>query len=160
MLTILHVYKDYHPILGGIENHIKTLAELQVQAGHRVQVLVTNPGREAPTETINGVEVIRAGRIATVASTPLSPGFPRHLRRLRPDITHLHFPYPVGEISQLLTGRSRPYVKTTTIVRHPSCAASLRSIVRNSLIPPQYPTKTQTIRSERSARTEIFFWLA
>ena len=28
-MRILHVYKDYSPILGGIENHIKTLAELE-----------------------------------------------------------------------------------------------------------------------------------
>jgi rhamnosyl/mannosyltransferase len=135
MLTILHVYKDYHPILGGIENHIKTLAELQVQAGHRVQVLVTNPGREAPTETINGVEVIRAGRIATVASTPLSPGFPLHLRRLRPDITHLHFPYPVGEISQLLTGRARPYVITyhSDVVKQQSILRFYRPLLQRAL---------------------------
>ncbi len=28
---ILHVYKDYYPVLGGMENHIKMLAEALVQ---------------------------------------------------------------------------------------------------------------------------------
>lgn len=104
-MRILHVYKDYHPIVGGIENHIKTVAELQVQAGHQVTVLVTNPGGLKPLETINGVEVLRASRLATVASTPLSLTLPWLLRRQRPFVTHLHFPYPVGEVSQLLMGR-------------------------------------------------------
>jgi glycosyltransferase involved in cell wall biosynthesis len=112
MLRILHVYKDYHPVLGGIENHIKTLAQAQAAMGHEVTVLVTNPGREVGRDFMNGVAVIRAWRLATVASTPLSPIFPLLLRRQRPDITHLHFPYPVGEVSQWLLGRKRPTVVT------------------------------------------------
>jgi hypothetical protein len=35
-MNILHIYKDYHPVLGGIENHIKVLAEAQAAAGHPV----------------------------------------------------------------------------------------------------------------------------
>ena len=112
MLKILHVYKDYHPILGGIEHHIKTLAEWQARRGHDVTVLVTNPGGERNEERLSGVQIRRARRLATVASTPISPTFPRLLRSLRPTITHLHFPYPVGEVSQLLGGRGRPYVVT------------------------------------------------
>lgn len=109
-MQILHIYKDYHPILGGIENHIKALAEAQVIAGHEVTVLVTNPGGEKPDVLLNGVRVIRAKRLATVASTPLSLDLPRQAARLEPDITHLHFPYPIGEVSQLLMGRKRPFI--------------------------------------------------
>ncbi len=112
MLKILHVYKDYHPILGGIENHIKTLAELQARAGHEVTVLVTNPGRLPANEMRNGVRLVRARRLATVASTPLSLTLPWQLRGQAADITHLHFPYPVGEMSQWLAGRGRSYVIT------------------------------------------------
>jgi glycosyltransferase involved in cell wall biosynthesis len=110
-LKILHVYKDYSPILGGIENHIKTLAELEAQAGHHVTVLVTNPARLPSRETINGVRLIRTWRLATVASTPLTGGFLTELPRLKPDLTHLHFPYPIGEVSQLIAGK-RPYILT------------------------------------------------
>ena len=42
-LKILHIYKDYPPILGGIENHVQLLAQGQAAAGHDVTVLVTNP---------------------------------------------------------------------------------------------------------------------
>ncbi|WP_420642492.1 glycosyltransferase [Candidatus Leptofilum sp.] len=110
MLSIVHVYKDYWPVLGGIENHIKDLAEAEAAQGHSVTVLVTNPGGQAAREQINGVQVIRAAQLATVASTPLSLTLPLWLARLRPDITHVHFPYPVGELSQWLLRWKRPYI--------------------------------------------------
>lgn len=111
-LKILHVYKDYFPILGGIENHLRTLAEAQAEAGHDVTVLVTNPATLEPSERINGAQIVRARRLATVASTPLSVDIYFKLRSLKPDITHLHFPYPVGELAQLMAGSQRPYVLT------------------------------------------------
>ena len=111
-LKILHVYKDYSPILGGIENHIKTLATAQAKAGHDVTVLVTNPAALPKHEVIDGVKLIRAGRLATVASTPLSVTFPFHMMGQKPDVTHLHFPYPLGELSQWLFGNGRSYIIT------------------------------------------------
>ena len=111
-MEILHVYKDYYPILGGIENHVRALAEAQAQRGHSVTVLVTGPGWRTARETLGGVQVVKAGRLATVASTPLSLALPLELRRLRPDLAHLHFPYPVGEAANLLLGRARQTVVT------------------------------------------------
>jgi glycosyltransferase involved in cell wall biosynthesis len=109
-MKILHVYKDYYPVLGGIENHIRVLAEAQARQGHHVTVLVTHRGRVTEDGMLNGVRVIRAGRVASIASTPISPSFPRLLAGLQPDITHLQAPYPPGELSQLLYGRGRPFV--------------------------------------------------
>jgi len=108
-MHILHLYKDYYPIFGGIEGHIQTLAEAQAASGHQVTVLVTNPGGQVREENRNGVQVIRAPRLATVASTPLTIHFPTLIRRIRPDICHLQFPYPIGEISQYIS-RQRPYI--------------------------------------------------
>jgi glycosyltransferase involved in cell wall biosynthesis len=110
-LRIVHVYKDYDPVLGGIENHLKQLAIAQTAVGHQVTVLVTRPKDEPSLAQMNGVTVLRAPRIATVASTPLSLELPRILSRLPADIVHLHSPYPVGELSQWLFGRG-PYVIT------------------------------------------------
>ncbi len=110
-MRILHIYKDYHPVFGGIENHLRWLAEAQAARGHDVTVLVTNP--EGPTTTVreeNGVRVIRAARLTTVASTPMSLSLPRLLRGENPDVVHLQFPYPVGETSQWLTRRGRAMV--------------------------------------------------
>lgn len=111
-MNILHVYKDYYPVLGGMENHIRALAEAQAQRGHTVTVLVTARGRRSEEETRNGVHVRKAARLATLASTPLSLELPRRLRALRPDLTHLHAPYPVGELAQLSAGNGRPYILT------------------------------------------------
>ena len=112
-MKILHIYKDYHPILGGIENHLKLLAEGQAARGHEVTALVTNPdGLRSTIEMENGVRVVRAGRLATVASTPLTLALPWRLARERPDVVHLHFPYPVGETAQWVLGRGRATVLT------------------------------------------------
>ena len=55
-MRILHVYKDYYPILGGIENHVRLLAEGQAARGHEVSVLVTNPeGLRTRVAEENGV---------------------------------------------------------------------------------------------------------
>lgn len=99
-------------MVGGIENHIKLLAERQAAEGHDVTVLVTNRGLATTVEMLNGVRVIKAARLATVASTPLSLSLPWQLFRQRPDLTHLHFPYPVGEAAHYLLGRGRRTVLT------------------------------------------------
>ena len=110
-MRILHIYKDYHPVLGGIENHLRWLARGQAARGHDVTALVTNPaGLKTTVRVEEGVRIIRAARIATVASTPLSLALPWHCWRQQPDIVHLQFPYPVGEISNLLFGRGRATV--------------------------------------------------
>lgn len=106
-MKILHIYKDYYPVLGGIENHIRLLAEGQAQRGHEVVVLVTNTARETVIEERNGVRIVKAGRLASISSAPISLSFPWYLVRMRPDIAHLQFPYPPGEVANWLLGRSR-----------------------------------------------------
>jgi len=101
-MNILHIYKDYFPVLGGIENHLRSLAEAQAVLGHQVTVLVTNPGMRTVTQEVNGVRVIFAGRLATVASTPVSPALFAWARRLKADVAHLHFPHPPGEVANLV----------------------------------------------------------
>jgi len=109
-MQILHIYKDYAPVLGGIENHVRLVAEAQAAAGDDVTALVTNRGLRTIEEQRDGVHVIKAGRLATVASTPLSVALPVTLSGLRPDVAHVHFPYPLGEVSQYLFGHARATV--------------------------------------------------
>jgi len=111
-MNILHIYKDYYPVLGGIENHVKVLAEAQAAAGHQVIVLVCDPGPRTRVETLSGVKIIKAGRLATAASMPLSLSQPVALVRLRPDVAHVHSPYPLGEAANWLLGRARATVIT------------------------------------------------
>jgi glycosyltransferase involved in cell wall biosynthesis len=111
-MRILHIYKDYFPVVGGIENHIKMLAEAQAARGHQVTVLVTSRDRHTHIEQQSGVRVIFAARLATVSSTPISFEMPRWLGRETPDIAHLHFPYPWGEMANYFFGRARRTVIT------------------------------------------------
>ncbi len=124
-MNILHIYKDYHPILGGIENHIKVLAEAQAAAGHRVTVLVCDPGPRTRVEKLEGVRVIKAGRITTAASMPLSLSQPLALARLHPDIAHVHSPYPLGEVANWLLGRAH-----ATVITHHSDVVRQRGWLR------------------------------
>ncbi len=111
-MNILHLYKDYAPVEGGIENHVKALAEAQAARGHHVSVLVTSRTRQTHIETINGVRVIFAARFATISSTPLSRDMFRRLARERPDIVHMQFPYPWGEIANHWFGHGGKTVLT------------------------------------------------
>jgi glycosyltransferase involved in cell wall biosynthesis len=111
-VKILHIYKDYFPTEGGIENHIKLLAETQAGQGHAVTVLVTSRDRHTHIEQINGVRVVYAGRLVSISSTPVSLALFRLLGSERADIAHLQFPYPWGELANLLAGRARKTVMT------------------------------------------------
>ena len=111
-MNILHLYKDYFPVLGGIENHVRILAENQAAGGHQVTVLVCGPDQTTSRTREAGVEVIRAGRLTTLASMPLSLSQPVLLAARRPEVVHLHSPYPLGEAANLLLGRARATVLT------------------------------------------------
>lgn len=113
-LRVLQVYKDYWPVVGGIENHIRLICR-GLKARHPViepTVLVTNTGRHTADEDIDGVRVVKAGRLATVSSAPLSVSLFAWMNRLDADLVHLHFPYPIGEMAYLIAGRGRPMVMT------------------------------------------------
>lgn len=113
-MRILLLYKDYFPIEGGIENHIQLVAEGLRRRDVDARVLVTNTSVRTRREIINGVPVVKAGRLATISSAPISPAFYPWLYRLEKDtdVAHAHFPYPPGELGQLLLGRSRRFVIT------------------------------------------------
>jgi rhamnosyl/mannosyltransferase len=124
-VKILHLYKDYFPVVGGIENHIKLLAEAQATRGHDVTVLVTSRSRASHTEFRAGVRVIFASRWFNLSTAPFSAELFRRVSQLEPDIAHLHSPYPIGEIAQLLLGRARATVLTyhSDIVRQRATGA-------------------------------------
>jgi rhamnosyl/mannosyltransferase len=111
-MKVLHIYKDYYPVIGGIENHMKTLAEYQARHGFEVTVLATSTDGRTTEDVINSVRVIKASRIATMSSTPLSVSLFKWVCRLETDITHLHFPYPVGEIASYFLGKSKHTIIT------------------------------------------------
>ena len=113
-MRVLYLYKDYYPVLGGIENHIRVLAEGLRVRGVDARVLVTNTTGQTVEETIGGVPVVKTARQVNVSSAPVSLPFFPWLRRLEADadIAHAHMPYPPGEVAHLLGGRARRFVVT------------------------------------------------
>jgi rhamnosyl/mannosyltransferase len=133
-MRIVHIYKDYFPVVGGIENHVKQLAEAQANRGHDVAVLVTNLDATRAVETINGVRVIRSPRHVNLQSAPVGFGFTADVRRVTDgaDVAHLHAPYPVGEAANLLYGRARATIITwhSDIVRQKALLRAYTPILR------------------------------
>ncbi len=112
-VRVLHVYKEFYPVLGGIENHVRALCRaLQERGTFQPTVLVTGPGRRTERDTVDGVPVVRTGRLATVSRNPISLRLVSEMARQPADIVHLHFPFPTGELAYLLAGRGRPMVLT------------------------------------------------
>jgi rhamnosyl/mannosyltransferase len=111
-MRVLHIYKDYAPVMGGIENHIGVLVRGLRECEIDAQVLVTSSGRETERLSVDGVPVTKAGRLLSVSSAPVSLAFYPLLRRLEQgiDVAHAHLPYPPGELGQLFFGRSRRFV--------------------------------------------------
>jgi rhamnosyl/mannosyltransferase len=110
-MKILYVYKDYYPVVGGIENHIRLICRgLRRYSDVEPEVLVTNTASRTIVEEIDGVRVVKAARLANVSSAPISLSLFTWMRRLEADIVHLHFPYPIGELAYLLAGRGRKMV--------------------------------------------------
>ncbi len=111
-MKVLLLYKDYHPVVGGIENHIRLLARGLRAQNVDARVLVTNTETATLRQTIDGVPVTKTGRQAHILSTPISLSYLAELRRqsATADLVHLHAPYPPAELAQLLLGPAKPFV--------------------------------------------------
>ena len=157
-MRVLHVYKDYHPVVGGIEHHIQVLAEGLREQGIDVQVLATNTNRKTLEGEINGVPVTKVGRLLNISSAPVSLGFCSELKRLShdADIVHLHSPYPPAELCQLALHGGKHFVLTyhSDIVRqkilgffyHPFLRRVLRLAEHITVSNPQYIELSRFLR--------------
>lgn len=107
-LRILQVNKAYYPHVGGIESLIKQYSE---ELGHfdnvDVKVLVCRSERgKTQHETVNGVDVTRAGSMGTYFSCPLSFSFIRRFRKMakNADVVEIHLPFPLADLALMLSG--------------------------------------------------------
>lgn len=112
-LRVCHLGKFYPPAPGGIEKHVQALAEGQAALGAKVSVLCVNhadrrgrdvthlPIASTPTlrESVGGVEVMRMGRLASVARFDVCPrAVVEVLRRRDVDVLHLQAPNPLFQV--------------------------------------------------------------
>ncbi len=111
-MRVLQIGKYYAPQRGGIERSVQDLSEWLVRHGVDVGVLVHQPPGtwRGARETLNGVDIRRAGCIAAPLYAPISPAFPlalaRALDEIRPDLLHLHLPNP-SCVAALASARAR-----------------------------------------------------
>jgi glycosyltransferase involved in cell wall biosynthesis len=129
-MKVCHLGKHYPPAVGGIENHVRTLARAQAERGADVRVVCINH-RSGPTlvEKDGAVTVVSCRRTATVAKLDLCPGLLAELGALDADILHVHVPNPLMILATLLA-RLRQKIVVTYHSDH------VRQVIRSMLFRP------------------------
>ncbi|MFL5340339.1 MAG: glycosyltransferase [Gemmataceae bacterium] len=148
-LRICHLGKYYPPANGGMESHVRVLAQGQADLGAEVTVLCVNhrdsAGADvtwrslartpAMSERDGPVRVLRVGRRATVARLDLCPGLFGALNEVRcsgVDLFHLHTPNPTVLLALVAWRRDVPLVVThhSDVIRQKLLGLALRPFER------------------------------
>ena len=106
-LRVLEVNKAYYPHVGGIETLVRQYSEELGTVGAEVKTLVCHDERAKTThETLNGVDLTRAGSLGTYFKCPLSFSFIRLFRKMSKwaDVVHIHVPFPLADAALLVSG--------------------------------------------------------
>ncbi len=117
-MNILQVNKFFHPWIGGVEDHVKTLVE-QLSKKHNVTVLTTKSSlskkqKKLPYKLIEARNFCRFFGKDHFFSMPISFDFIGKFRKLayHHDIIHVHLPNPWAVIVILLFSTYRDIVVT------------------------------------------------
>lgn len=118
-MRILQVGKYYTPYRGGIETVVQNLSEELVRQGHDVTALVSSHRFLPSIEWIQGVRVIRMGRLATILSQPMNPFclFYLFFFSWRSDLIHIHSPNPILELSSIFIRKKKLVTFHAEVVR-------------------------------------------
>lgn len=100
-MKVLHIGKFYHPVVGGMEDHLYSLCE-ELKSRVDLRVCVSHTKVRTARDFVGGVPVTRVARLGEIFSTSICPSFPLFLREWTPDIVHIHLPDPMAHISYLL----------------------------------------------------------
>lgn len=116
-MKILQISNYYAPFVGGIEQVAHDCSEA-LKEQHEVKVFCFHHIKGDRTDEIDGVEVIRAGSFAKVASQSLSFSYGKLLkktfRQFQPDAVIFHYPNPFA--AHYLLKRLKKYPKCKLIV--------------------------------------------
>ena len=98
-MKVLHISGYYHPHIGGIEQTANDCVDAFADRCEQ-RVVCFNHEKGDVVDRVDGVEVIRAGCFAKVASQQLSFSFgkllKKTLREFQPDIVIFHYPNPLA----------------------------------------------------------------
>lgn len=111
-MKVLFVYKSYYPeTRGGVEECIHALCLGLARLGVECEVAVCSANPDAPVPEFP-YPVYRFKTTFEAASCPISIDFLKNFKTLADefDIIHYHFPWPFGDLLQLLSMSKKPYV--------------------------------------------------
>jgi glycosyltransferase involved in cell wall biosynthesis len=86
----------FHPHVGGVETHVRSLAAELARRGHEVTVLTSNYAKLPAEETMEGFQVRRVRSRGVVLRTPMTPTLRREFPPGRFDVVHAHSPPPLS----------------------------------------------------------------
>ena len=93
-MKIVHVVRQFHPAIGGLENVVRALAAVQASKGHHARVVTLNRVFNAPrvgrlpnVERLDGIEIVRVPYFGS-KRYPIAFSAIRHVRGA--DIVHVH----------------------------------------------------------------------
>ena len=96
MARIIHVTPFYHPVIGGVEEVVKRVAEYMAKKGNEVYVITYNRLRKGgynilpKEEVINEVRVIRLKPDFIWSHGTYSSKLPQVIKAIKPDLVHVH----------------------------------------------------------------------
>jgi len=102
-MRIIHIHHHYWPVIGGLENVVKALAEGMAKLGHEAHVITSRYGAEGrpKEEVVNGVHVHRV----------------RSVRLGYPDLTYpLEYPIDLLKNADVVHGHSQNSLFTVKII--------------------------------------------
>ncbi|WP_410507578.1 glycosyltransferase family 4 protein [Methanosarcina hadiensis] len=112
-MKIAQICPRYSPDIGGVETHVKEISERLVRAGHKVEVITTDPtGKLGKKGTINGVEVIRFRSFAPGNAYFFAPQIYFYLKKQDFDVIHAHSYHALPALFAALGKNGRKLVFT------------------------------------------------
>lgn len=114
-MKIALINKFYPPKIGGIEYHVRVLAQELVKQPEieNIDILVANEGAGRVEQYVDAkTHVLRVPSWLTLQSTPIAPGLVDAIKNNDADIFHFHFPYPFGDVAWLIARQHKPYCIT------------------------------------------------
>jgi glycosyltransferase involved in cell wall biosynthesis len=111
-LRIAYVVSSYHPQVGGVETHVRHLAEGCAQAGDQVTVLTHQVGDSRSEERIGEVQICRFPPTVSSQVYPVSLHLFRHLRSHAADFDLVHAHSYHTLVGHAAYGTSLPLVFT------------------------------------------------
>lgn len=98
-MKILQISNYYYPHIGGIEQVARDCTNALLSE-HEVKVFCFNHEKGNDKNSVDGVEVVRAGCFAKIASQSLSSSYGKLLKKtfkeFKPDVVIFHYPNPFG----------------------------------------------------------------